>query len=89
MWGFQQASQTRNVEILKLRFGEAALQLCDVMLKDVADSRRIDKHMASRLNVSCYNTYTNIIAQSLPFSDASSPSYHFPPLLAQFTDIIA
>lgn len=43
-------NETRNVEILKLRFGEAALQLCDVMLKDVADSRRIDKHMASRLN---------------------------------------
>lgn len=43
-------NETRNVEILKLRFGETALQLCDVMLKDVADSRRIDKHMATRLN---------------------------------------
>ncbi|KAG8718844.1 hypothetical protein FRC08_004268 [Ceratobasidium sp. 394] len=44
-------NETRNVEILKLRFGETALQLCDVMLKDVADSRRIDKHMANRINV--------------------------------------
>ncbi|KAG8680234.1 hypothetical protein FRC09_018381, partial [Ceratobasidium sp. 395] len=43
-------NETRNVEILKLRFGEAALQLCDVMLKDVADSRRIDKHMVGRIN---------------------------------------
>lgn len=34
--------QIENVEILKRRFGEAPLQPCDVMLKDVADSKRAD-----------------------------------------------
>ncbi|QRW00465.1 cullin family [Ceratobasidium sp. AG-Ba] len=49
-------NETRNVEILKLRFGEAALQLCDVMLKDVTDSRRIDKHMAGKIDVPLHPT---------------------------------
>ncbi len=34
--------QVRNVELLKLRFGEGNLHFCEVMIKDVADSRRIN-----------------------------------------------
>lgn len=34
--------ERRNVEILKLRFGEAALGVCEVMLRDMSDSRRVD-----------------------------------------------
>lgn len=34
--------QVRTLELLKLRFGESALRQCDVMLKDVADSKRVD-----------------------------------------------
>ncbi|EFW22010.1 hypothetical protein D8B26_002105 [Coccidioides posadasii str. Silveira] len=30
------------LELLKLRFGEAALQACDVMMRDVLDSKRVD-----------------------------------------------
>ncbi|KAI0699322.1 hypothetical protein C8T65DRAFT_719807 [Cerioporus squamosus] len=37
--------QRRNIEILKIRFGEAALQVCEVMLRDMTDSRRIDQHI--------------------------------------------
>ena len=37
-----QVLQIRVLELLKLRFGEAPLQGCEVMLKDVLDSRRID-----------------------------------------------
>ena len=37
--------QRRNIEILKIRFGEAALQVCEVMLRDMTDSRRIDQHV--------------------------------------------
>ncbi|KAG6827929.1 hypothetical protein H0H92_009907 [Tricholoma furcatifolium] len=40
--------ERRNVEILKIRFGEAALQVCEVMLKDMTDSKRIDTHVQSR-----------------------------------------
>lgn len=30
------------LELLKLRFGDSALQACEVMLKDISDSRRVD-----------------------------------------------
>lgn len=40
--------QRRNIEILKVRFGDAALQVCEVMLKDMTDSRRVDQHVQSR-----------------------------------------
>ncbi|KAK2463769.1 hypothetical protein APHAL10511_004207 [Amanita phalloides] len=37
--------ERKNIEILKIRFGEAALQVCEVMLKDMSDSKRIDTHV--------------------------------------------
>lgn len=44
--------QRRNLEILKIRFGEAALQVCEVMLKDMTDSKRIDQHIQAQHAVS-------------------------------------
>ncbi|KJA24366.1 hypothetical protein HYPSUDRAFT_38802 [Hypholoma sublateritium FD-334 SS-4] len=40
--------ERRNIEILKIRFGESALQVCEVMLKDMTDSKRIDVHVQSQ-----------------------------------------
>ncbi|KAF8264772.1 ubiquitin-protein ligase [Lactarius quietus] len=40
--------ERRNLEILKIRFGEAPLQVCEVMLKDMTDSKRIDQHVQSQ-----------------------------------------
>ena len=34
--------EIRVLELLKLRFGESSLQACEVMLRDVLDSRRLD-----------------------------------------------
>ncbi|KAJ2496386.1 Anaphase-promoting complex subunit 2 [Coemansia sp. RSA 1972] len=39
--GFDAARELRQVEMMKLRFGSAALERCEVMLKDVADSKRV------------------------------------------------
>ncbi len=41
----------RNIEILKIRFGEAALQVCEVMLRDMTDSKRTDQHIQSQEQV--------------------------------------
>lgn len=48
--------ERRNVEILKIRFGEAALQVCEVMLRDMTDSRRIDQHVQSQTASSMHPT---------------------------------
>lgn len=37
------------MELLKLRFGEGNLHFCDVMIKDVADSRRINTLIQKQL----------------------------------------
>lgn len=41
MTDFDTSKEVRNVELLKIRFGEASLQVAEVMLKDMADSRRL------------------------------------------------
>ena len=45
--------EIRVLELLKLRFGEAALQACEVMLRDILDSRRVDSfiHKDKDLNL--------------------------------------
>ncbi|KAJ3601001.1 hypothetical protein NHX12_031974 [Muraenolepis orangiensis] len=42
---YNTAREIRNVELLKLRFGESHMHFCEVMLKDVADSRRINTNI--------------------------------------------
>ena len=39
----------RNLELLKLRFGESSLHFCEVMIKDMVDSRRINTRVLSQL----------------------------------------
>lgn len=48
--------ERRSVEILKIRFGDAALQVCSVMLKDVDDSRRVDEGVRGRLETVVHPT---------------------------------
>ncbi|RKP08253.1 hypothetical protein THASP1DRAFT_15889 [Thamnocephalis sphaerospora] len=42
--------EVRNLEMLKLRFGEASLQTCEVMIKDLANSKRFDSLLAEKLS---------------------------------------
>jgi anaphase-promoting complex subunit 2 len=39
---YETEREIRNLELLKLRFGETALHKCEVMLKDIGDSKRIN-----------------------------------------------
>ncbi|ORY03191.1 hypothetical protein K493DRAFT_207320, partial [Basidiobolus meristosporus CBS 931.73] len=44
--------EIRHLELLKLRFGEVSLQSCEVMIKDITDSKRVDHaiHADERFN---------------------------------------
>ncbi|KAM4695891.1 anaphase-promoting complex subunit 2 [Rhinophrynus dorsalis] len=44
-YSYSSEREIRNVELLKLRFGEAQMHYCEVMLKDMADSRRINSNI--------------------------------------------
>ncbi|KAI0365712.1 ubiquitin-protein ligase [Pilatotrama ljubarskyi] len=48
--------ERRNIEILKVRFGEAALQVCEVMLRDMTESRRIDQHIQAQKSMPLHPT---------------------------------
>ena len=48
---YDAVKEIRIIELLKIRFGETALQVCDVMLKDMADSKRINDHVQGDLKV--------------------------------------
>lgn len=48
---YDAVNELEVVELLKVRFGESTLQICDVMLKDIADSDRIDKHIRNEVEV--------------------------------------
>ncbi|XP_017045172.1 anaphase-promoting complex subunit 2 [Drosophila ficusphila] len=47
---FNSEKEIRNLELLKIRFGESLLHSCEVMLKDVTDSKRINAHIHSDSN---------------------------------------
>ncbi|KAF9438826.1 Anaphase-promoting complex subunit 2 [Entomortierella beljakovae] len=52
---FQVDREVRQLELMKLRFGETDLQQCEVMLADIAESKRINTNIQSldpNLNVS-------------------------------------
>ena len=51
--------EIRNLELLKLRFGDAPLHQCEVMLKDISDSKRINHLLHSGEEGSPSINFTN------------------------------
>ncbi|GLH11361.1 Anaphase-promoting complex subunit 2 [Gryllus bimaculatus] len=49
-FSYNTEKEIRYLELLKLRFGESQLHYCEVMLKDVYDSKRINAHLDSDPN---------------------------------------
>lgn len=44
-FSYNTEKEIRYLELLKLRFGETQLHYCEVMLKDICDSKRINTHL--------------------------------------------
>ncbi|EKX53498.1 hypothetical protein GUITHDRAFT_101196 [Guillardia theta CCMP2712] len=45
MTSYQIDKELHNLELLKIRFGEGSLHNCEVMLKDLGDSKRLDAYV--------------------------------------------
>lgn len=65
---FNTDKEVHNLELLKLRFGEASMRQCEVMIKDIDDSKRIQTNIHSTLEA--------------PVVDAAIVSHIFWPTLA-------
>lgn len=68
--------EVHNVELLKLRFGESSLHNCEVMLKDLGDSKRLDSYVHSESKKSSAETV-------VPWLDTKILSASFWPPLPQ------
>ncbi|KAK9879331.1 hypothetical protein WA026_004182 [Henosepilachna vigintioctopunctata] len=62
--------EIRYLELLKLRFGDSQLHYCEVMLKDIVDSKRINQHIKQDPN------YKN---QEIPISTMIVSAQFWPP----------
>lgn len=49
-WFPSSCIKRRYVELLKRRFGENHLHYCDIMLKDIQDSHRINRHIKTEIS---------------------------------------
>jgi anaphase-promoting complex subunit 2 len=49
-FNYEIEKEIRYLELLKLRFGETQLHYCEVMLKDVADSKRLNARVTDARN---------------------------------------
>lgn len=75
--------ENRVLELLKPRFGEAALQACEVMLRDILDSRRVDTfiHKDKELDLNDESTpelHTRILSH-LFWPSLHSETFFIPP----------
>uniref|UniRef100_A0A1A9ZZH8 Anaphase-promoting complex subunit 2 n=1 Tax=Glossina pallidipes TaxID=7398 RepID=A0A1A9ZZH8_GLOPL len=70
---FNPEKELRNLELLKLRFGEPLLHNCEVMLKDITDSKRINSHIQSDPK---YNESKQFDISSLIISAQFWPSFN-------------
>lgn len=42
---FSYETEIKNLEFMKLRFGEKCMEKCEVMLRDIKDSERINREV--------------------------------------------
>jgi len=82
-FSFDTHRDVRHVELLKLRFGDSSLHNCEVMLKDISDSRRINARiMEEKLAAS---TSSNLI-QHVPVNALIVSEQFWPPRRLRETD---
>ncbi|KAG5679053.1 hypothetical protein PVAND_008650 [Polypedilum vanderplanki] len=76
---FNPEKEIRNLELLKLRFGENLLHSCEVMLRDISDSKRINAHILES------ETFTSTAEKDEPSVSALIVSSQFWPTFKKET----
>lgn len=76
MEGRDYEKEIRVLELLKARFGEASLQACEVMLRDILDSRRVDSVIRNDQNLVMSDGEPSIEVHARILSHLFWPSLH-------------
>ncbi|KAF4996029.1 hypothetical protein FGRMN_4777 [Fusarium graminum] len=79
--------EVKVLSLLKKRFGESALQNCDVMMKDIQDSKKVDallgKNIRQNLNNSGALAYHSKILSRLFWPSLPKDQFTVPPPIAE------
>ncbi|PIA17128.1 hypothetical protein COEREDRAFT_92181 [Coemansia reversa NRRL 1564] len=84
---YNTARELRQVEMMKLRFGGPAMERCEVMLKDISDSKRINQNVldASRTQHAEMPLHATIVSRQF-WAPVQSESFAMPPKMAAIRD---
>ncbi|KAJ2455546.1 Anaphase-promoting complex subunit 2 [Coemansia sp. RSA 2336] len=85
---FDTEREIKQVEMMKLRFGAEALERCEVMLKDVADSKRIWHNANINETDSAYSTLV-VSRQFWQQPTAANEQFALPPQMSYVRDRFA
>jgi hypothetical protein len=77
--------ETRNIEMIKTRFGEANIQSCDVMLKDIIESKRVDRLIHNRAENVTPRPHVSLLFSWMLMSEACASTHSLTVFLASFT----
>jgi anaphase-promoting complex subunit 2 len=83
---FNVDNELTQAEMFKLRFGDASMQECGIMLKDIGDSKRVNAHVASEIDVS---PLTIVLCSYLSWPTLKESKLILPPWLTQRIDAFA
>ncbi len=67
-FSFNMEKEIRNLELLKLRFGDSNLFSCEAMLKDISESKRINANILEQFKqkeITCIESLADINAANL------------------------
>ncbi|KAJ1827540.1 Anaphase-promoting complex subunit 2 [Coemansia sp. RSA 2599] len=70
---YDASREIKQVEMMKLRFGDRALEKCEVMLKDMAESKRTDQLIAEAGRERQWDMPLHAIVVSRQFWEAAAP----------------
>ncbi|KAJ2803338.1 Anaphase-promoting complex subunit 2 [Coemansia guatemalensis] len=84
---YNTARELRQVEMMKLRFGGPAMERCEVMLKDMADSKRINQNVldASRAQHAEMPLHATVVSRQF-WAPVQLESFAMPPKMAAIRD---
>eukprot|EP00794_Sanderia_malayensis_P015618 gene15618-17192_t len=74
-YSYDITNERRYLELLKRRFGESHLHFCDIMLKDVQDSQRMNSHIKEQMKKKQRDSIENIDFNAFILSNVYWPSF--------------
>lgn len=77
--------EIRVMELLKIRFGESSLQACEVMLRDIQDSRRVDLNILKdeKMHPDTFPQLQSKILSHLFWPSLHTESFALPPSITE------